>query len=1014
MIVPIISKSAGTSNHAGICAKLAFLLALLSALPPVQASAVEKEFEKLIATRCLDCHAGAEPKGGLSLESAALAIQGGESGTAFRPDDWKASLIWERVADGSMPPKSPLSDEDKEILQRGLSSDQNWPQEPIDRWSIGSDVRGGYDWWSLQPLAQLDIPSPQRVLLENDNEIDRFIGAELSRHNLGVAPLADPRTLIRRVYFDLIGLPPPYEAVDKFSKNPSFEEYQKIVDSLLESPEFGERWGRHWLDVVRYGESDGFERNYPRRDSWHYRDWVIHAINRDLPYDQFVRAQICGDVTSGDYDGVSAAGFLVAGVHNTVVGSSDRMQRIARQDELEEIIGTLGQTFLGMTVNCGRCHDHKFDPISQSNYYSFASALQGVRHGERELIKQEIESELRQAQLREQNVVKTLEQLEAELRNRVISKRGGVVSAKQDVVPAPYAEWDFEKGWNSTKNDRRLTPSENARIENGKLILDGKSFAASELLNRNFLEKTLVAVVELDNLDQKGGGIISLQTKEGRFFDAIVFGERDPKQWMAGSDLFERTKSFAAPQEAEANTMPVHIAIVYRKNGEIEAFRNGVPYGRKYKSNGPRRFEAKTGQILIGLRHSPAVGDRLLSGKVDYAAIYDRALSDKAIQNIAKDIGVGVSDEEIQEVSSVDEQRELQKLRDELHALEQEVAGLTNAQKVKIYSVTPTPNPGVTKVLKRGDVYAEGAEVKPMGLQAIQGLSAEFGLTADSSDVERRVALANWITNKQNPLFARVIVNRIWHYHFGVGIVDTPNDFGFNGGRPSHPQLLDWLANDLIRNEFRLKPLHKKIVMSYAYRQASVGVDSGKQVDAQNRLLWRGPTRRLEAEAIRDSMLKITGKLNSSSGGPGFVDVEIADNNGTTYYFPKEVDGPEFFKRTVYRFSPRCERSPLLDTFDCPDPSATAPKRTVTTTPLQALSLLNNEFVLRMSDYLAVKVKETAGDDIQQQVEWTWKLSVGREPDSIERELSLSLIREHGLVALCRGLFNSNDFVIVQ
>ncbi len=279
--------------------------------------------------------------------------------------------------------------------------------------------------------------------------------------------------------------------------------------------------------------------------------------------------------------------------------------------------------------------------------------------------------------------------------------------------------------------------------------------------------------------------------------------------------------------------------------------------------------------------------------------------------------------------------------------------------------------------------------------------------------------LAEWVTHKNNPLFARVIVNRIWHYHFGAGIVDTPNDLGFNGGRPSHPELLEHLAWQFRNRGYRLKWLHRLIVSSSTYRQATRGQSESERQkaadkDAGNRLLWRGNVRRLEAESLRDAMLRVAGKLNESAGGPSFKDVSVTLHKGTTYYEPIDVDSPDFFRRTVYRFNPRGGRSGLLDTFDCPDSASTAPRRSVTTTPLQSLSLMNNQLVLRMSDYFAQRVREEVGDDHASQINHAWQLAIARAPNESERTLSERLVTQHGLSALCRGLFNVNEFVIID
>ncbi len=556
------------------------------------------------------------------------------------------------------------------------------------------------------------------------NPVDAFLLARLQAKGLHLSAEADRRTLARRLFIDLVGLPPAPEDVEAFVRDPDPLAYEKLVDRLLASPHYGERWARHWLDVVRYGESDGFERNTPRPNSWHYRDWVLRALNADLPYDEFCRLQLAGDVLApGNADAVRATGFLVAGVHNTVVGGSAEMQELARQDELEDLVGAVGQTFLGLTVNCGRCHDHKFDPVSQKDFYRLAAALAGVQHGEHDL------------------------------------------------------------------------PG--------------------------------VAV-----------------------------------------------KAYAALQRT----------------------------------------------------------------------------------------------------------------------------------------------PPRTRLFVRGQVTDPGEVVAPGGVAALGG--ADLGLAADAPEGQRRRRLAAWLTRPDNPLFARVMVNRLWHYHFGTGIVETPNDFGFNGGRPSHPELLDWLAAEFVARGFRLKEMHRLLVTSAAYRQASAPHTAGLAADADNRLLWRKKPLRLEGEVLRDAMLATAGLLNREVGGKGFSDYRENPNNGTTYYEPFDPAGPAFHRRSLYRFTPRGGNQGLLDSFDCPDTAAAAPRRSVTTTPLQALALWNNAFALRLSDALAaraVREEPGQGDEIlDRRVVRVYRLAFQRQPRPEERASARRLAAEHGLAALCRALFNANEFLMVE
>jgi len=621
-----------------------------------------------------------------------------------------------------MPPDHPLPAADKEVLRQWIAAGAAWGTDPIDPFRFSSSRRAGLDWWSLQPLARPPLPAQ-----ESDpwvrNPIDSFVLNKLRDANLDPSPPANPRALVRRVYLDLIGLPPTTSALDAFEADPSPGAWQRLVDELLASRHYGERWARHWLDVARFGESHGYEYNQPRDAAWHYRDWVIQALNNDLPFDQFARQQIAGDVLQPDtVAGAAAVGFLVAGTHNSVLGKSQRMKLVGRHEELEEIAGTVAQTFLGMTANCARCHDHKFDPIPAADYHRLIAALDGVTHGQRKI--------------------------------------------------------------------------------------------------------------------------------------------RD--------------------------------------------------------------------------------GDR----------------------------------------------------------------------EVNVFTVVPR-KPGVMRVMLRGDVSRPGQPVTPGGLRAVRDLPASFDLAPDAPDAARRRALADWISHPDNGPFHRVAVNRVWHHHFGQGLVTTPSDLGFQGGHPSHPELLEWLAVWFRTNGYSLKRLHRLIVASATYQQSSRSNPDGAAIDQGNRLLWRQQPRRVEAEVLRDSMLWVAGALDRTAFGPGFRDVEIVRVPPAYYYKPIDPVGSGFNRRTIYRWHVRGQRSALLDTFDCPDPSTKTPARLVTTTPSQALSLWNDSFVLRMSDQLAERITQ-GHSSVEQQVDEAWRLVLGRPPSAAERSKATRLVRDHGVALLGRVLFNSSEFVVVD
>ncbi|MEO2020763.1 MAG: DUF1553 domain-containing protein, partial [Pirellulaceae bacterium] len=676
------------------------------------------------------------------------------------------------------------------------------------------------------------------------------------------------------------------------------------------------------------------------------------------------------------------------------------------------LVGTIGQTFLGMTVNCARCHNHKFDPIAQQEYYQLAAAVAGFSHGTREVVRPEIKGETDKARVQLEEVNRQLNDLRSRVRAEIIKQReAGKVPAPQP--PQPIARWEFEGDLKDSVGTMHGSGKGNPRLEKGGLVVAANNYVITAPLKRKLTEKTLEAWVQLDNLDQRGGAAISIQTPNGVVFDAIVYGEREAKRWMAGSNGFVRTKSFQGTAEKEASDRPVHFAIVYSKDGVITGYRNGQPFGNPYKSVGLQSYD-ESAVVTFGLRHLPAGGSKHLKARIMQAQLYDFALSPAAVAAAAGDGRNYVSEPELVKRMNAADKTNYQALMAQQKKVSDTLAALQRQGKYRIYT-NIARKPDVTYFLDRGDVMKRGKVVAPGIVKAMQGLDFNMQLAADSSDRDRRLKLVEWITHADNPLFKRVITNRLWHYHFGTGIVDTPSYLGFNGGRPSHPGLLDWLSQQLVAQKYQLKTMHRLIASSTAYRQAATINPRAAAVDAENRLLWRKSPQRLDAEAVRDGMLLIAGVLNPQRGGPAFEDVKIVPNNGTTYYEPFDQDTPALNRRTIYRFSPRGGRMALLDVFDCPDPSAAAPRRSVTTTPLQALSLLNNAFVLRMADHCARRVKQEVGDQqLEKQIQRSFELTLGRQPAAEEQQAAHRLVKQHGLQALVRALFNTNEFLIVQ
>lgn len=954
----------------------------------------------LLAVHCLDCHSGAEPKGMLDLSRSATAIKGGETGPAVVGGSIEKSLLWERVSADEMPPKKPLSDKEKQALREWIASGAKWGTDPIDPFRVTTSHRAGYDWWSLQPIKRPALPSVKnKGTVKND--IDRFVLAKLEAAQLAPSPAADRRTVIRRLSFDLTGLPPNPDEVESFVNDKSPQAYAKLVNRLLDSPHYGERWARHWLDVAHFGESDGFEYDRMRPNAWPYRDWVINAFNRDLPFDEFARLQIAGDVLQPtDPEAITAAGFLVHGAHDALMPAGDAMRQIMRQDELEDIVGLVGQTFLGLTVHCARCHDHKFDPITAKDYYRLASSLSGVRRGDRPLPPRSVPEDLPKqiAEMQEE-----LQRLNDAARERIAKGSGEV---KRPDPPEALARWEFDQPSDKLKLEG------DAKLADGALVVDGKrAYAASKPIDKEIREKTLEAWVQLDNLDQRGGAAISLQTLDGNVFDAIVFGEREPGRWMAGSEGFQRTKPLEGSPETQAKQESVHFAIVYAADGTITAYRNGEPYGKPYKSSGPVVYKVARAQVVFGLRHAPAGGNKMLAGRIERAALYNRALSAEEIANSAAAFGNAIAPSQLLAAMTKEERSRYEQLSSEAKSLSDKLASLTNAV---VYSIKPQQPDGPSHLLLRGNPMAKSDVVSPGGLSGLRTVSADFQLEPTSAEGERRRKLAEWIARDDNPLFARTIVNRVWHYHFGRGLIETPNDLGFNGGQPSHPELLDYLASELIASKWSLKHLHRLIVSSATYQQASLPRKECLAVDKDNRLLWRYSPRRLEAEAVRDAVLAISGELNPQVGGPSFQDFRPFDNHNSQYYEPIDPVGPQFHRRSIYRMWARGGKSPLLDTLDCPDPSTMTPKRGSTTTPLQALAMLNNSFMLRMANGMAARVEKDAGEDAGKQVERAFELAYSRPPRKEEVELGVTFVEGNGLAAFCRVLLNTNGFLYVD
>ncbi|MBS1831165.1 MAG: DUF1553 domain-containing protein [Acidobacteria bacterium] len=877
----------------------------------------------------------------------------------------------------------------------------------------------------MQPL-QTTTPASDGNPQSN---IDRFILAKLSQHGLAPSKPAGRRELIRRVTFDVIGLPPTPEEVDAFIHDPSPAAYENLVDRLLASPRYGERWGRHWLDVARFSESEGFERDLVREHAWRYRDYVINSLNQDKPYIDFAREQLAGDVLDRvTHESIAATGFLVSGPTDAVglTSAVPREREAVREDQLEEMVSAVSQTFLGLTTNCARCHDHKFDPIPQKDYYRFKAAFAGVWQPvqDRESIEllpggrilrtpdEQAAFNTASATLRDhiETVEAELARLYRDARAKIIEQRGYRWPAS---VPQPASQWTFDADARDQIGSLHGLIAGKAQVSGGCLKPLGTKEGVrvpTAKLNREIKEKTLEAWIQVRKKPEKGTTILVLQNNSGyrgAAFDGIQYNG-PKKKWENYSTAGFRDTQWDAPEETAAPGDHLQIAVTYAADGTITAYRNGKQLGEPFHGepgNPSSELQTYLPQDAIAMLTTNQ------SLNLDEARIYAAVLTPQQIADSYNAGAPSVPREEIAAAMTPQNRDRAAKLDAELITLRASQTEQTKPDQAFAADILP---PGVTHLLRRGDVTMKGDALAPAGLSAIRGLSPDLNLAPDASDRDRRRKMAEWIANAANPLFARVIVNRIWHGHFGAGIVESPNDFGYNGGQPSHPELLDYLAGDLIANNWSLKHLHKSILLSATYRQSSEHNPQAAAKDADNRLLWRFTPRRLEGEPVRDAMLFISGALNLTMGGPSFRPFKATTPGGSyVKYEPFDSAAPELQRRTVYRMNVITGGDAMLDALDCPLPAVKTPRRASTTTALQALSLMNGDFATRMAKTFAERLMKEA-DSTDARITRAFRLTLGRAPSDVELARSRDLVTRAPLETLCWGLFNATEFLQVE
>ena len=946
-----------------------------------------RDVAPIFRQHCLRCHRPGNPEGDMQL---ATFVQLRENDFVV-PGDPDGSYLVDLIAsvDGQPPamPKEgkPLAERQVDLIRRWILEGAAWPED----FEIKQEPKSGPDWWAFQPLNP-----PNRRFPSGTEMIDGLVADKLHKLGLKRNPPADRSTLIRRATYDLIGLPPTPEEVDAFVKDPSPDAYEKLVDRLLASPHYGEQWGRHWLDVVRFGESVGFERNEIIDDLWPFRDYVIGCLNQDQGFDQVIRQHVAGDVLDpNDPRSMIGSAFLVAGPYDNVNNQDEIQKAQIRANTIDEIIRASSEAFLGLTVGCARCHDHKFDPITQQDYYSLYATFSGIRHGSAPWVG-------RQARLNREKETKPLN-------GRIRSLQEKLEQIREDVVARAEKQIRrYEKRWKRSAVDRSGTVEHFPTVEAKfvRLVCEAQDITLTSDTGWRIDEmeiwsdqETPVNVALASRGSVARGKSRKIEDFPGAYGPQIAIdGKTGARFIAAGNDL---TIELARPT-------PINRIVFSSAKGEPHPEHRKFVFVAEYRVEVSRDGEVWT-EVASGRDREPV-------NVVDQS----RPVSHRA-HRLFK---MAVTD---------DEKERQQSIRVRIAQARRRLASLEPFPKAWIGTRDSKDSAGPFHVFLGGNPQTHGDQVDAGSLsvfdQSFGGDSDSFSYRLDDTagEAERRLAFANWLTDPANPLTPRVLVNRLWQYHFGTGLVATPSDFGFMGGPPSHPELLDFLADELISQRWRIKPMHRMIMLSDTYRQSSLHRPRAASLDAQARTLWRFPPRRLSAEEIRDTILQVSGSwwrrsidrvdkspASVSDGGPGFRLYQFMRDNVSTYK-PLPVHGPETFRRAVYHQNARASVVDLLTDFDQPDCAFSTPRRSKTTTPLQALTMLNHDFTLEMADALADRLRSGASD-VDAQVRLAYRLGYTRQPNAQEVELCREFIRSHDLSSFCRAFLNTSELIYIR
>jgi len=909
----------------GLLALLGLSLGMIAIGPRLRAQRqVSQDEVQAVLQRCSQCHGPSLQMSKLDLSTREGMLKGGEKGPALVPGDAQASALYRRVAGLQTPampmkPVAPLNAQEIALLKDWIDQGAKWDSAPTSVTAASSPKAaaadsstaqvtypGGYkprvitdqdrQWWAFQKPVRRAAPNVNDARW-NRNPIDAFVRDAQIKKGLEVAPPADRRTLIRRAYLDLIGLLPPPETVDAFVKDSAPDAYEKLIDRLLASPSYGERWGRNWLDVVRYADSSGFEFDINIDNAWRYRDYVIKAFNEDKPFDQFVVEQLAGDeLDHPTNDSLTATTYYRVGPR---VRFREKNYPSYRFDYMDDMIRTTFQGFMGLSVNCARCHDHKFDPITRLDYYKSVAAFWGYVDYDQPLVPKAKVEEYDRA-------LKALEKEMTPLRQEIAR------------IEKPYREKQREQ---QVQDALKKYPA------------DIQLAIRTPEAQRTAGQKLLVAQVLTGGADVDPDNIVA-----------------DPNASAKAKAAAKANQVFGAGEEYSGKALKLNDADEAKRAGllaKIKEIEDRLPAPLPV-ADGVRDGDYRLSPDGLGDSHIPGTGRPDYGLKCCFIPAVGQKFTVPPVYFAAKG----------------------EDLKSDAETFEVQPGFLTVLTNGNPPPATHPPN--------RTDYVSSG----------------------------RRRALAEAIVSKDNPLTARVMVNRIWGWHFGTGIVATPGNFGKMGVLPSNPELLDWLATEFVRQGWSVKQMQRLIMTSETYKMASAfSMEGDLKADPTNVYLWRFPAHRLEAEIIRDATLSASGQLNPMAGGEPFfpaIPASLrADQPRGSWELTKEE--PSTWRRSVYAYVKRGLKYPMFEIFDEPDLNVTCERRAVSTVPTQALTLLNNEFTLIQANYFADRVWKAVGASPEKQVQEMYRIAFSREPTAGEMRVNLAFLQKQTEAALARG-----------